>query len=125
MKPILIFSPAGRGFAAAANSDVDLNLLLALASSNPFRKISVEPPARASDEGLVAVMPSDDPPPVLDGDAGALVAAGAAGVSSLPQAAKATMAMSKKTPIQILWIPLDSCLIRLYKPFPPVILEPD
>jgi len=70
-------------------------------------------------------MPSDDPPPVLDGDAGALVAAGDTGVSSLPQAAKATMAMSKKTPIQILWIPLDSCLIRLYKPFPPVILEPD
>ena len=82
MKPILIFSPAARGFAAAANSDVDLNLLLALASSNPFRKISVEPPARASDEGLVAVMPSDDPPPVLDGDAGALVAAGAAGAAA-------------------------------------------
>ena len=44
--------------------------------------------------------------------------------SSLPQAANATMAISMNAPIKTLRDPVnkDRCLIRLYKPFPPIIL---
>jgi hypothetical protein len=66
----------------------------------------------------------DEPELVL-----ACVAAGRTGTavgSSLPQAARATMAISMSAPINILWdfLNMGRFLIRLYKPVPPKIYGP-
>jgi hypothetical protein len=123
MNPTFSFSPAAKGLAAAANSDVERNSLPATASSNPLRKTSGEPPLRSAVDGLVAVtvVGADDPPLETAVGCGALVDCGTAVGSSLPQAANATMAISMNAPINVLrdCLNMDRFLIRLYKPVPP------
>ena len=123
MKPTFSFSPAAKGLAAAANSEVARKVLLAIASSNPWRNTSVEPPLSAALEGLVAVTVVGPESLELTG---AVVGSGGTSVGlSLLQAANATMAISKNAPINIRWdcVKMGICRIRLYKLIPPKFLN--
>ena len=74
----------------------------------------------------MTVVGADDPPLELAVGCGAVVGCGAAVGSSLPQAARATMAISMNAPVNNLWscLNMDRFLIRLYKPVPPEIYDP-
>jgi hypothetical protein len=124
MKPTFNFSPAAKGLAAAANLEVARNELSAAASSNPLRNISGEPPWSSAVDGVVAVVVVGPEVSVLELAGTAVGWAGTAVGSSLPQAAKATMAMSMNTPISIRWecVNMGSFRIRLYKLLPPEFL---
>jgi hypothetical protein len=75
-------------------------------------------------DGLVAVIDVGPEVSVLELAGTAVGSAWTAVGSSLPQAAKATMAMSMNTPISIRWecVNMGSFRIRLYKLIPPEIL---
>ena len=103
MNPTFSFLPASKGLAAAANSEVDRKLLLAIASSNPWRNISVDPPLSSASVGLVAVTVVGIESLELEISGAIVASAGTIVDSWLLQAAKTMIASSKNAPIHILW----------------------